>query len=72
MEVLQVFFPGVTGEPHGSESFVCPPTNCRPLFLTRACLPQLSFVPKNFKNDTLFFSQFWLLFNSKLHQKGYA
>ena len=57
----QGFFPRGTGGPPDSENFAHPPTDRRPRFLTRACLPQLSFVPKNVKNFTLF-SIFYYLF----------
>ena len=33
-------------------------------------VPPTVFVPEYFKNFTSFFSQFWLLFSSKLHQKA--
>ena len=41
-----------------------PPTDYRPRFLTRACLPQLSFVTKNF----IFFPHFSLNFEYSLAQ----
>ena len=41
-----------------------------PLFDQSLSPPQRSLIPKNFKNFTSFFSQFWLLFSSKLHQKA--
>ena len=63
----QVFFPGGLGVHPGSGNFACPPTDHRPHFSSRACPPQLSFVPGNFKYLRF---QFVLMFSSKLHQKA--
>ena len=63
------FFPG--GSPPRWRKFCpSPQPTAVPAFLTRACPSQLSFVKKKITNLTSFFSQFWLLFSSKLHQKA--
>ena len=62
------FFP--LGTSPGGKNFALPPTDRCPRFLTRACPPQLSFVPQNFKNFTSLFSEFWLPFSSKLHRRA--
>ena len=57
----RVFFGRGTGGTPGGKNFARPPpTDHCSSFLTKACPIQLSFVPKNFKNFTSFFSQFWL------------
>ena len=48
----------------------CPSPNLPLSQLFDQSLFSLSFVPENFKNFISFFSQFWLLFSSKLHQKA--
>ena len=50
----------------GAKNFTSPPTDHRPCFLTRAC-PNNEFCPPKFHS---FFSQFWLIFSSKLHEKS--
>ena len=70
LEVIHIwssgFFPGGTRVPL-QQNFCPPPSICHPCFLRRACPPIWVFFTENFKNFTSFFSQFWLLFSSKLH-----
>ena len=69
---LSGVFPGGLGVPQAAKILPVqcpPPTTDIPAFWPEPVL-QMSFVPENFKNITSFFSQFWLLFSSKLHQKA--
>ena len=66
---LAGFFPGGGGDHGKNFAHLLQPTAV-PTFWPEPVFPQLSFVPENFKNFTSFFSQFWPLFSSKLHQKA--
>ena len=64
------FFPkGTGGSPPGSENFPLSQPTAIPVIWPEP-VPQLSFVPENVRTFTSFFSQFWLLFSLKLHQKA--
>ena len=56
------FFPG--GEPGGNK-FAHPPNRPPSSLFDQSLFPQLSFVPKNFKKITSFFSQFSTTFSLK-------
>ena len=57
-EVLFIFLGRTRGSPRQQKFCPSPATKHRPRFLTRVCPPQLSFVPKDFKNFTSFFLNF--------------
>ena len=66
-KIYRVFSWGGLGGPPIRRKFCqSPPSDTCPRFWTKACPPQLRFVPENLKNLNTFLCQIWLLLSSKV------